>query len=388
MEKEQLEKLGIFELRDFARKIGVFNPTVLKKNDLISAIQDVQSGKTKPHISKTRQGRPPKEIGRLVNIFVPDNVLNIPTMQEKRYEHKEPSYKFYCNMEKPEGVDPILYKGYFELLETSEGLLRKKINSSELENERCFVRFSTINRYNIKEGDEIVCYAYFISEDRPLLCDEVISINNVAVLDMNSRLDFEELPVCNHTKKVKISDKDFNGIELNYGDTIFCHIDNLDDFINFSVKFANTNKLLYDKFIFVSPASRVERYDLLKSFPDELYISSFLSNLSNQKRTAFMALNRAKRLAEMGKNVCLFISDILEIVTFDSNNPYGELQISKDILSCAKNLENGSLTIMCGFKNSGLSLLQHKIDTTFALLETCGLKITNKGIDLNNSYRC
>lgn len=388
MDKEQLENLSIFELRDFARKIGVFNPTVLKKKDLISAIQDIQSGKTKPHISKTKQGRPPKEIGRLVNIFVPDDVMNIPTMQEKKYEIKEIPTKFYCNLEKPEDADAILYKGYFEQLSNGEGLLRKKIDSNEQETDRCYVKFNTIKRYKLKHGDEIVCYAYLISDDKPLLCDVVVSINNVVVEKLvEDRLEFDDLKPYNGIRKVDLQDSELNQIGIIYGDIVFAHNEKLDDFINFSSQFANKNKESFDKFIYLSPASKEIKYDLLRSFPDELYLSSFQVSFSSQQRTSFMAINRAKRLAEMGQNVCMFIQDILELVALDNNSPNGELIVSKDFLSSAKCVEKGSLTIVCGFKNIGFPYMRHKINSTFALIEDCGLCITSKGIDVSNSYR-
>ena len=383
MERKQLENLSIFELRDFARKIGVFNPTVLKKKDLITAIQDVQSGRVKPHVSKTKQGRPPKEIGRLVSIFVPDEIMSIPTMQEKQYEPKEVSSKFYCNMEKPEGGDAILYKGYFELLSNEDGLLRKKIDSSEKANDRCFVRNKTIAEYNIKPGDEIVCNAYFISEDRPLLCDVVLSINNIStdqfVID---RPDFENLSYSYMFKNVNFKDEYLNSLNIKYGDTIFGYNENVNDFANFSVQLAVNNNEAFDKFIYLAPMSKPDKFDLLRVFPDELYFSGFQESFSSQQRTAFMAINRAKRLAEKGDNVCLIIQDILEICSLDNNSPDGDLKISKEILSSSKNMQNGSLTIICGFKEITLPYMRHKISTTFASLETHGIKITNKGLKI------
>ena len=85
MDEKTLDNLSIFELRDLARKVGVFNPTVLKKNELINQIYDIKSGKIKPHISKTKQGRPPKEIGgydKLVEIFLPNDITELTTKEE------------------------------------------------------------------------------------------------------------------------------------------------------------------------------------------------------------------------------------------------------------------------------------------------------------------
>lgn len=376
MEREQLENLSIFELRDFARKIGVFNPTVLKKNDLIDAIQDVQSGKVKPHVSKNKQGRPPKEIGRLASIFVPSEVMDIPTMQEKFYEPKENPVKFYCNMEKPEDADAILYKGYFELLANGDGLLRKKIDSTEKAIDRCFLRSKTIREFNIKPGDEIICNAYFISDDRPLFGDSIISINCKNIEEMKEdRPDFDELSHSHITRKVNFKESFFT---FNYGDTVFGYNQNVNDFVRFAVQFSTKNKESFDKFIYLSPVSKGDKYDLLRNFPDELYVSTFQDTFSNQQRSAFMAINRAKRLAESGQNVCLIIQDVLEISALDNNNPNGELQISKEILSSAKNMSVGSLTIICGFKEITLPYMRHKINTTFAPLETCGIQIDGK----------
>lgn len=385
MEKEQLEKLSIFELRDFARKIGVFNPTVLKKNDLICAIQDIQSGKVKPHVSKTKQGRPPKEFGRLANILMPEDILNIPTMQEKFYEPTQEETVFRSNYEKPEGAETFIYRGYFELLSNGVGLLRNKISSSTLEKECCFVSINIIRSYNIKEGDEIVCNAYSIDPNKPAICDEIISVNKIAYKDLGERQEFDNLSAV-APQSIDIASP-LNQIGLKYGDTIFAYNNSIEDFANFVVKFASDNKDVFDNMIYLSSSNREDKYDILKGFPDELFIASYQESFSNQQRTSFMAINRAKRLVENEKNVCLFIQDILELVSLDNRNNTGELPVSKGIIGCAKNFEKGSLTIVCGFRPVMFPFMKQKIYTTFPILETCGLQITSKGVDIENSYR-
>ena len=385
MEKEQLEKLSIFELRDFARKIGVFNPTVLKKYDLISAIQDVQSGKVKPYISKTKQGRPPKEFGRLADILMPEDILNIPTRLEKLYESSEEETVFRSTYEKPDGAETFIYRGYLEVLYNGSGLLRNKITSSTLENECCYVSISILRSHNIKEGDEIICNAYSIDGNKPAICDEIISVNKIPYKELGDREEFENLTVvpCEEIDVVE----PLNQIGLKYGDTIFAYNNSLDDFTNFVVKFANDNKKVFDNMIYLSSSNREDKYDILKGFPDEVFISDYQESFANQQRISFMAINRAKRLVELGKNVCLYIQDILELVSLDNRNNTGELPISKSIIGSAKNFKNGSLTIVCGFRPVLFPFMKQKIYTTFPILETCGLQITSKGVDILNSYR-
>lgn len=50
------EHFNIHDLRKMARAIGIPNPTIYKKKDLIKKMQDVEQGKIKPCFSK--KGRP------------------------------------------------------------------------------------------------------------------------------------------------------------------------------------------------------------------------------------------------------------------------------------------------------------------------------------------
>ena len=46
--RDNLDKLGIYELRTLAREVGVYSPTTLKKNELMDQILNIVSGKEKP----------------------------------------------------------------------------------------------------------------------------------------------------------------------------------------------------------------------------------------------------------------------------------------------------------------------------------------------------
>lgn len=386
MNYNKLDQLSIYELRNYARSVGVYNPTVLKKNDLIQAIIDVETGKVKPHI-KPKQGRPPKEIGQLVSLFMPEDIVTVPTHFEKYYERKNEVNVFSQNYEKQgESDDYIIYKGYLEILSTGSGLLRKRISLTETENERCYIKPNMIDAYGLKHGDEIVCNAYSIGENRPLVCDSIISINNISLTEFPERYDYNDMKNVYEKNKINVQNEKLNQLGLYYGDTIYCYNNRVQNFINFAVDFAVKNKSLFDKIIYLSPVALDDEQELLKSFPDELYLSNFNENFSCQQRTIFMAVSRAKRLAELGQNVCLIIQDILGLVHLDNSNN-GDLPITKDILSCAKNLESGSLTIMCGYCDIKFPYLRAKVNNTFPLLESCGLTIQSYGVDIENSYR-
>ncbi|MGN1207841.1 MAG: Rho termination factor N-terminal domain-containing protein [Christensenellales bacterium] len=64
------EDLNIYELRHVARKVGVRSPSTLKKKEIILQIENISSGKTKPFVKKTNQGRPIKEFKERVFDFM------------------------------------------------------------------------------------------------------------------------------------------------------------------------------------------------------------------------------------------------------------------------------------------------------------------------------
>ena len=87
---EKLEELGIFEIRNIAREVGVYSPTTLKKQELIDSIINIMNGKLEPYVRKTKQGRPPKSISSLnslMDVIVPDKVF-----ENKKEEEKEKLY--------------------------------------------------------------------------------------------------------------------------------------------------------------------------------------------------------------------------------------------------------------------------------------------------------
>ena len=79
---EQLNELSIFALRELARRTGVNSPTSKKKQQLIDDIIAINNGVKKPHIPKTKQGRPPKTFGYDVSNIFAGNNQSAPTFSK------------------------------------------------------------------------------------------------------------------------------------------------------------------------------------------------------------------------------------------------------------------------------------------------------------------
>jgi len=86
---DNLNKLGIYYLRDIGRKVGVKDVTLLKKAELVENITKVLNKEIEPYFKKTAQGRPHKEVIENFNLldFIKEkNDFNIESYKNIRYQ--------------------------------------------------------------------------------------------------------------------------------------------------------------------------------------------------------------------------------------------------------------------------------------------------------------
>lgn len=395
MDEKTLDNLSIFELRDLARKVGVFNPTVLKKSDLISQICDVQAGRSKPYVSKTKQGRPPKEIGgydRLVDIFLPIDALEIQTKEESSFMATK--NQIILNSPPSDSDEPIdveIKKGYLDVLENSCGLIRPRVLRDVEQSDLVYVSIKNMRYYNLRGGDEVVCHANLIRPDRAMILSDVIEINGVPISEYETeRNDFDELDFNFDDDKIPLSfpylDEKSKSININYGDDVFCYPETLTDFKKFISSFIQENRDKFDNVIYLSPLLTRKNEESLKLSSAEIFASDFCDSFNNQRRTVFLANNRAKRLAEIGKNVCLIIDDIYSLFNVD-RDLYGDLNITKSLIALGRRLNKGSITIFCNIPDTHNKFSEGMVLSTFRQIESVGLRLVDGKIDIKNSYR-
>lgn len=393
MDEKTLENLGIFELRDLARKVGVFNPTVLKKNELISQICDIQSGKIKPYISKTKQGRPPKQIGgyeKLVEIFLPNDITELPTKEESIFSRYDNTLMFHSAPdESEESSGQVTYKGYLEELENGSGLLRPRTIRQYEQRDFVYVSNRMMTTYKLRSGDEIVCRANLIRQDRAMVLIDIIEINGVPFDEyFPERNSFKNLP-CNLSSRnidLNFDTKDKLNFNIKYGDTIFVYSNREEEFDMFLTQFIQDNEKCFDSIVYLCPMLTNKDYERLKTKKAEVYATDFESPISYQQKTAFLAYNRARRLAESGKEVLFVIDNAMSMMGLDKDIS-GDFLISKKLLSTAKNFAVGSLTIMLSVPPLNYKIMNNLFYSTFPIVETVGLAIKNNKIDIKESYR-
>lgn len=321
---ETLQELGIFELRNIAREVGVYSPTTLKKQEIIEKIMRVVSGKEKPYIKTTKQGRPPKNISGLndfVEVIVPSKVLN-----EKREERVNNFFNDFNESILVRDLDSkeSYFKGLIKVY--GEYALCFLNNIVEDVKEVVFINKSQINFYNLKTGDEIAGKFIESSDNRPCILKEIYSINSLVFENGFKRKDdFSSLFASFPDRKLKtnlykIDDKIFADIDLftplAFGQRIMLVAENRDNQLNYKI----LHKLTTDANNLNGLAILIDEmpenyYEIRQNTKLDVLSNNFNKKADLQLEIEVKVQSLLKR-AEHGENVLLFINDLGKLYNY------------------------------------------------------------------------
>ncbi len=329
MMEEQLKELSIFSLRELARRTGVSSPTSKKKQQLIDDIIAINNGVKKPHIPKTKQGRPPKMFGYDVsNIFDAKNQQAPAFAKDCSLKQNEDEYRFVGAVEK---------EGVFEILSNNAGFLW--IN--QLHNYDCyFIPTSLVEKYSIKSGDKIVAKINF--GENQTVVEDVILINNLPATKANkNRKDYFDSEHVLDKSDFKFSNSKFNDLSISKGENTYFY--GKDNNLNTSFIIDLLNSIKADNKIYINVSIVEKNKHVLKSINDaELYVSKITDDLETSRRIVTLAIERALRLFEQDKHVVIVVDDALSVASVDNQ----ELSILKRLMSITKNGETASISIL------------------------------------------
>ncbi len=218
---EALESLGIYELRNVARQVGVHLPTMYKKDELIKKIMAIVEGTEEPHIKKTNQGRPAKRISGLdeiLNIFIPsidDNQVY------KKVETKNQFYPFSLMQDVkilPDHIDP--FSGYVKMLDKYAVVLKNAY--FEGNNDTYYIRPNILQELKLKNGDFVRGLYYDIDETKPKLVKNIEFINgkDVESFKRYEPVDFDSLDAIYPTSQIELGKNPRSNIDLKVVDRV------------------------------------------------------------------------------------------------------------------------------------------------------------------------
>ncbi len=359
------DSLGIYQLRDIGRKVGVKLPTTLKKAELIKQIKAISSGEQQPYVQLDKKGRPPKNISGMkefIDIYLPtvkqDSAIDLfgtnfdygfTGVCASDYEKSE-----YITASKKEQV----IKGYFDAF-NGGGVIASAIDKDVY----VFCTKESISKYDLRKGDFVECLAEYIGQNKPLNLCNILKVNGKEIKFI--RFDFKG---ANNQKKqhhipIRLG-QDENSydnqlIDCRYGDRIIVSGDNrrLVDYgcLNLVEAISVDKSALVITVIIDGTNEEITEFTKING--NVVFASKFGDSFEKHAKSIDIAHEYALRLCESGaNNVVVVLPNLDNAIKAFCNEKYTLYEVVrrfKQLFMCAKCTTNSSLTFVYGAVTTG-----------------------------------
>lgn len=275
------------------------------------------------------------------------------------------------------------FKGYLEVLRPM-GVLRAS-NNYEQDVSRVYVPEFYIDKYKLRNGDEIACV--YTEQSGKFVMQSLLSINGETYETWNvDRCWFDEIKCSPKQISAKGSDSNkclsvIRGLSLRRGDNVFVRLKDHSRELGWLQKFIRDASELFDRVVIVNPKMR-NGEELVTADNVVNFSTEFTDSVHNQILACVLGANYVKRLVEMNKTVAFIVDDLNYISTLD-NAFNGESPVIKTIFSCIKANKKGG-SIMFGLLP--YSRVQG-YPAVFKAFETVNLIVDRGEADLYSSAR-
>lgn len=364
---EFLENIGIFELREIGREIGVYSPTTLKRDELSQKILDIYQGKAKP-TAKNNRGRPVKTTGNAKAI-----VSSVKNQAELNYEFNETDKSMLILREPLTTFEAIAIEenlqcaGVLDISKDGYGIIKiKNYSSGELD---VYLSHSQISAFNLKSGDLVQGIVNKNPEKKINTVHTVLAVNDIITDKLPPRRNFENLTPVYPNSKIVSFQKD-NPLDINVLSLIaplgkgqraavftqdkFKKIDLIKNLGN-AIKNNNEDIQIITLLLGEFPEEITE---IKRAVLGEIVYTTFDEQPDNNIKVAELVLERAKRLAELGKDVVLIINNFNTLARaysfkeFKDNNAEQQSYYSiRRFFGAARNIEEGGSLSIIAFVN-------------------------------------
>ena len=384
--REELHKLGIFQIREIAKEVGVSSPTKKNKAELVELIFKITSGEMAPPVAP-RRGRPRKSDD------APETVSSAVAPAAPAAEEKKSSSDGYVRHEgKGSGFRPVsrfgqggrpafaedkrpdapeqIREGFLEISGDGYGFLRVK--NGECNEMDAYVHASVIKQFGLRRGDYVKASCKILKEGKPAAVMSVLTVNGEDASRLVGRPSFDDLVPIYPDERLRLEipsrprDYAIRCIDL------VAPIGKGQRGIIVSPPKAGKTTLLkmiagsiaenYPDivlFVLLIDERPEEVTDMQRSVRGEVIYSTFDETPEHHTKTAEMLLDRAKRLVEMGKDVVILMDSLTRLAraynttipptgrTLSGGVDPGALHSPKRFFGSARNIEHGgSLTII------------------------------------------
>lgn len=352
-----LENLGIYELRELARSLGVSSPTTKKRKELCDSILKISKGEQKGEIKKSNKGRPPKSVGKMssfINEFVPEDILKLQKQPENNNLNILTLAQNPLNISNYSNGSKQIY-GYINSV--NGHLYIKNLKTyNEFKDLVFYISIEISQKYDLREGDKILATGKMADMYYCGIVDNVLKINNIETstyTSLHERKNYDlstfEIPLINE----KLLDK-----QIKKGDRILYFFENQEEAI---VKVLESLEKNNDKIILLGLELAPEIIYYIKTKSNiESFTTSFYNTLEESYDAVINSINHANTLLKDGSSVKFIIFDLMGILSrldlyfTNENNKFlnhnvSSLQIIKKLIgngkSFSKNLNLTTITI-------------------------------------------
>lgn len=376
--KENLNQLGIFELREVARNIGVHLPTTYKKDELIEKIIQVANGFVDPFVPKTKKGRPPKS---LISKKSTESLVESQVNSKKQYSWIKGSYveagskDFFSELRV--GMRDVAFHaknpnskqeefGILFVEPDKTGALHIGGFENISESDIAYVPEDLIEIFQLKTGDKLKVLT-FLNLDEQKVVEDIVEINDVDVKSFKREN-------CFGTNRQVLSSSDlldFSGDSklsllnivspIGKGQRVFVHSNNSLANSRFFQTITKQSEKLNLKTIIIALDKRPEDKKLFTIESATVLFSNFDTTPFRQMYLTELGIERAKRLCESGEDVLLVVDGLLSVLrTYDcclehqkDFQPFGvdAVVAIKKLLAIGGNFEGaGTITLLAGIE--------------------------------------
>lgn len=311
---EILNKLGIYELRELARSMGIPSPTTKKRKELCEQILKVSTGEKKIEIKKNNKGRPPKSVTKMVsfvNEFVPEDILRVQKQSNDDIEDNN-ILTFAQNPSINDFKEEKQVIGYINSINNYFYVKNIKV-FNEFKDLIFYIPEDIVKKYSLREGDKILADGRMAKTCYCGIIENIIKINNEEVKvysELKARNSFDlsnyEIPSIKET---------FLEHEIKKGERILTFFNNQEEAI---VKLLEELNKSNEKVIILGLELAPEIIYYIKSKTNidiEAFTTNFYNSLEDNYNAITNSLNHISTLLKDGKSIKFIIFDIMNILS-------------------------------------------------------------------------
>lgn len=353
-EEIYVREMSIFDLRNYARDIGVRCPTIYGKEELTQKVFDILEGRTEPVKVRSKQGRPPKKASNPVNPelfkfngFKDDASTNQGLIVNMPFDvqNKMANLVFEFGFDKE-----TLYgkgSGYLRIMPDGGGFIFSG-NKVSNEDAAIYIRQKFIDQFSLRQGDKVQCSYKFYTKEKT---------RTFTALDNQDK--FTERGI-------------FNGIKCKKPNELLpLEKEKIFDGSRVVVQTSSINKFTTFAKIF---NSLPEEYEVINVALDLMPENAGVHNNvfytvvgDGDKRNVFTAcivIDHVKRLVESGKKVVVVFDELLKLVKYQNflcGINIGDIkektfELCLDLMKLGTSYENGgAVTVVACLKKDGTS---------------------------------